>query len=186
VQHLVSFHPGATRSLFGELEARGHRLTWDLVMELEATAPGDHGRHRVEELPPGPELWGRVHASLRLFGVDGPVAEQLTAMERDVLAPGGKRWFGVRGPEGSIDSLGAFLVLDEVGYLDNIATFEGARRRGLASAVTAAVAGAATASGASHVVVLADPADRAVVGMYERLGFRGVGMLASTRGAIAR
>jgi hypothetical protein len=36
------------------------------------------------------------------------------------------------------------------------------------------------------VVLLADPADRAVVGMYERLGFRGVGMLASTRGAIAR
>lgn len=184
VQHLVSFHPGATRSLFEELESRGHSLTWDLVMELGSPAPGDHDHHRIEELPPGPELWGRVRASLGLFGVDAPVTEQLTAMERDVLAPGGKRWFGVRGPEGSIDSLGAFLVLDEVGYLDNIATFEGARRRGLASAVTAAVAGAARASGASHVVLLADPADRGAVGMYERLGFRGVGLLASSRGPI--
>lgn len=185
VQHMVSFHPSTTRLLFAELEARGHRLTWDLVMELGSVIPRDEAGGRVEELAPERELWERVRESLGLFGVASPVAEQLAAMERHVLAPAGKRWFGARGSDGSIESLGALLVLDDVGYVDNVATFEPARRRGLASAVTAAMVRAAEASGVTHVVLLADPDDRPVVGMYERLGFRGAGMLASTRGPIA-
>lgn len=185
VQHVVSFHPAATRSLLGELEARGHRLTHDLVMELGPAPLGADAGDRVEELAPGAGLWKRVHESLRLFGVEAAVAEQLAALERDVLAPGGKRWFGVRGADGSVDSLGALLVLDDVGYLDNVVTFERARRRGLASAVTVAMARAARASGVPHVVLLADPGDRRVVAMYERLGFRGAGTLDSTRGPIA-
>jgi ribosomal protein S18 acetylase RimI-like enzyme len=186
VQHLVSFHPGATRALLHELEARGHRLTWDLVMDLVEEPRADRSS-QVETIPSGPELWGRVRESLTLFGIDdGATIVQLAAIEREVLDPGGKRWFGVRDDDGTIVSLGALLVLGDVGYVDNVATFEQARGRGFASALTARMIQVARASGASHVCLFADPDDRPVVGMYERLGFRGAGLLAATRGPVAR
>jgi ribosomal protein S18 acetylase RimI-like enzyme len=181
-EHLVSFHPDATEPLLRQLVASGHRLTRDLVMELDEDPPDD-GLRRVEEIPGGAELWDRVRDSISLFGVSGPDAvDQLAMIESDVLAPAGKRWFGVRDEHGTIVSLGALLVLDGVAYIDNVATFEGARGRGLASAVTTRAARAATAAGTSHVCLLADPQDEAIVGMYERLGFRGAGSLAATRG----
>ena len=74
-------------------------------------------------------------------------------------------------------------MLDDVGYIDNVATFEHARGRGLASAVTTHMVGS-PCSGASHVCLFADPDDRSVVGMYERLGFRHAGLLAATRGPV--
>jgi ribosomal protein S18 acetylase RimI-like enzyme len=183
--HVVTFHPEASAALLGELEERGHRLSRDLVMVLEAEPPDD-GRRRVERLPSGTELWDRVAASLALFGIDEPDAvAQLAAIERDVLAGGGKRWFGVRDDDGTIVSLGALLMLDGVAYIDNVVTFEHARGRGLASAVTTRMIRDATASGVAHVCLFADPDDRAVVAMYERLGFRGAGTLAATRGPVA-
>lgn len=186
VQHLVSFHPGATRSLLRDLEARGHRLTWDLVMDL-VEEPPVRRTSRVDSVPSGPELWSRVRESLALFGIDdGATIVQLAAIERDVLEPGGKRWFCVRDDEGAIVSLGALLVLGEVGYIDNVATFDHARGRGFASAITTRMIRVAQAGGASHVCLFADPDDRSVVRMYERLGFRGAGLLAATRGPVAR
>lgn len=184
VQHVVSFHPHATERLLQELADRGHRLTWDLVMDLDVEPPAE-GSWQVEALPNGPELWGRVRESLALFGIDDDTtADQLARIERDVLAPGGKRWFGVRDGGGDLTSLGALLVLDDVGYIDNVATFEHARGRGLASAVTAHMIAVAVRSGASHICLFADPDDRSVVGMYERLGFRHAGVLAATRGPV--
>jgi ribosomal protein S18 acetylase RimI-like enzyme len=184
VQHLVSFHPEATAPLLRELEDRGHRRTWDLVMDLRGE-PDDDGRRRVEELMEGPELWERVGASLALFGVEGDDAlTQLATIEREVLAPGGKRWYGIRDGD-RIVSLGALLLLDGVAYIDNVATFPKARGRGHASAVTTRMIRAARAAGASRVCLFADPDDRSVVGMYERLGFRAAGMLAATRGTVA-
>lgn len=184
VQHVVSFQPHATERLLRELADRGHRLTWDLVMDLEVGPPADVS-WQVEALPNGPELWGRVRESLALFGIDDDAtADQLARIERDVLAPGSKRWFGVRDDAGDLASLGALLVLDDIGYIDNVATFPRARGRGLASAVTAHMIGVAVESGASHVCLFADPDDRSVVGMYERLGFRHAGVLAATRGPV--
>ncbi len=183
VQHVVSFRPDATDRLLQELVERGHRLTWDLVMDLEGGPPGEHVQ-RVEELRAGDELWERVETSLRLFGLDDDeTVSQLASLERRVLAPGGKRWFGARDDDGTIVSLGAMLVLDDVAYIDNVVTFEHARGQGLASAVTARMAGVARTTGVAHVCLLADPYEDAVVGMYERLGFRGVGTIAATRGS---
>jgi ribosomal protein S18 acetylase RimI-like enzyme len=185
MEHLVSFRPGLTESLFEDLEGRGHRITWDLVMDLIEDPPDDdHGR--VEDLASGPELWNTVTESLALFGVDDRDARrQMTAIERDVLTAAGKRWFGVREGDGTIVSLGAVMVLDGVGYIDNIATFERARGRGHASAVTSRVIRVAERAGAAHVCLFADPDDAAVVRMYERLGFGGVGRLAASRGPLA-
>jgi ribosomal protein S18 acetylase RimI-like enzyme len=184
VQHVVSFQPHATESLLRELADRGHRLTWDLVLDLDVEPPADMS-WQVEALPNGPELWSRVRESLSLFGIDDDAtADQLARIERDVLAPGSKRWFGVRDDAGDLASLGALLVLDDVGYIDNVATFEQARGRGLATAVTTHMIGVAVRSGASRVCLFADPDDRSVVGLYERLGFRHAGLLAATRGPV--
>jgi GNAT superfamily N-acetyltransferase len=186
VEHLVSFEPAATETTMQPLVARGHALTWGLVMERTAEPTRAAGvPPPVDEITAHPRLWDRVAASLALFGPErDEVVEQLTAIEREVLAPAGKRWFGVRDEHGVIDSLGAVTVLDDVAYIDNVATFEHARGRGLASAVTATLVDRSVAGGASRVVLFADPQDAAVVRMYERLGFRAVGGLAATRGPV--
>jgi ribosomal protein S18 acetylase RimI-like enzyme len=184
VMHVVSFDPDASGSLLAELSTRGHRLTFDLVMDLEEPSTTATADDTVEELPPGDELWERVAASMALFGVEARAAvEQLRDIERDVMAPAGKRWFGVRDERGALASLGALLVLEGVGYVDNVATVPEARGQGLASAVTSRIMREAGAAGAAHVWLLADP-DSPTVAMYERLGFRGAGRLAATRGPV--
>ena len=107
-----------------------------------------------------------------LFGAEpGEALEQFRTLERDVLAPAGKRWFGVVDQDGAVQSLGALVVLGGVGYMDNIATFPPFRGRGLASAVTATIAREARRAGANHVFLLADPGGLRDRPMYERLGF---------------
>ena len=136
-EHLVSFRPDAAPDSGGPPGGRGHSLTWDLVMDLEGSRAvgGPAAARDVEELGAGAELWDRVLDSLALFeaGTDETIA-QLRAIEQEVLSPGGaKRWFGIRDDRGVLVSLGAVLVLEGVGYLDNVATFPEARGRGLAA-----------------------------------------------------
>lgn len=186
-EHVVSFYPDPTAALLRALEARGHTLTWDLVMDRgigpSSAARPDRDGVDVEAIDDGPELWTRVGDSLALFEFGrGDVVVQLIAIERDVLPAAGKRWFGIRDDDGALVSLGAVMVLEGVGYVDNVVTFPHARGRGLAGAVTASLVRAAAAWGATNVCLLADPQAPSVVRMYERLGFRGVGMLAATRG----
>jgi ribosomal protein S18 acetylase RimI-like enzyme len=187
-EHLVSFHPERSADLLRALGDRGHSITWDLVMDLRRTSgtpPPTYSRDPVEEMADGPELWARVHDSLTLFDVGADeTVNQLRAIERDVLRTGGKRWFGIRDDGGVLVSLGAVMVLDGVGYVDNVVTFPEARGRGLASNVTTALIGAARGDGADHVCLFADPTASSVVRMYERLGFRRAGMLAATRGPL--
>ncbi|MGZ8570923.1 MAG: GNAT family N-acetyltransferase [Actinomycetota bacterium] len=185
--HVVSFHPDHTAALLAELSSRGHRLSWDLVMNagrsrtIGPTAPSVE----IEELPPDDELWTSVAASFALFGVDpGEAVEQLRGIERDVLAPGGKRWFVIRDETGAIASLAALLTLEAVGYIDNVATFPHARRRGYAAALTARIVHEARAADAEDVCLFADPDDDAVVRLYRGLGFEEAGRLASTRGPL--
>lgn len=189
--HLVSFHPEENRALLSQLSARGQRLTWDLVMDhraLDELVPAPvsaSASSRVESLSDDDSLWTRVRESMSLFGIDrDEAAEELTAIERSVLHPGGKRWFGVRDPSGSLDALGALIVLEGVGYLDNVATFPHARRRGLASALTSHMTAIAKEEGAEHVILFADPDAVATVRMYERLGFGPAGHLAAVRGPL--
>ena len=185
VMHVVSFDADASGPMLAELSTRGHRLTFDLVMDRAEPPATSTADVTVEELPPGDELWERVVASMALFGVEARAAvEQLRDLERDVMTSAGKRWFGVRGERGALVSLGALLVLEGVGYVDNVATITEARGQGLASAITARMAGVAAAAGAAHVWLLADPGASSTVAMYERLGFRGTGRLAATRGPV--
>jgi ribosomal protein S18 acetylase RimI-like enzyme len=181
--HVVTFHHEQHTALLAELSSRGHRLGWDLVMDAAPRVAHDPSGPTVEKLAPDEELWGSVGDSLALFGADpGEAIEQLRVIERDVLAPGGKRWFGIRDDRGTIVSLAALLLLEGVAYVDNVATFPEHRGRGYASAVTRRLMGVAAEADATRVCLLTDPDDTAVVMMYERLGFAAVGRLASTRG----
>lgn len=189
VQHLVAFDPAAAGPILVELAGRGHAITHDLVMEriadptIEVAA---EAAARVDDVTHDPALWTHVGSSLRLFGADDDVlVRQLAAIERDVLTPGGKRWFGVRDDAGGIAALGAVTTIDDVAYLDNVATFEAARGRGYASAVTSRIVQEAGLAGVPHVCLFADPGAAEVVRMYERLGFRAVGELAASRGPVA-
>ncbi len=185
--HVVSFHPEHTTAVLAELSSRGHRLSWDLIMNADrgtsiGSAPPSFG---IEELAPDEELWTAVAASFALFGVDpGEAVEQLRGIERDVLAPGGKRWFGIRDDSGAIASLAALLTIGAVGYVDNVATFPHARRRGYAAALTARIVHEARRAGVDDVCLFADPDDDAVLRLYAGLGFEEAGRLASTRGPL--
>lgn len=182
VFHVVTFHPEETTGVLTELSSMGHLLSWDVVMEL-ADAPSIRVPDiAVEALEPDRWLWDRVEASMVLFGVEPPIAAQLRALEEAVSSATGKRWFGVRDRTGAVVSLAALVVLGDVGYVDNVATFPEARGKGRATAVTARVLAEARAAGAEHLCLLADPDDAPVVRMYGRLGFREAGRLASTRG----
>jgi ribosomal protein S18 acetylase RimI-like enzyme len=182
--HLVCFAPDPDDGLLPALVSRGHRLSWDAVLELAAADPADPASAPVEELAPDRELFARVRASFELFGVEGePARTQLGRIEEQVLTPAGKRWFGVR-DGGRIEALGALVVLEGVGYIDNIATFPAARGRGYAGAVTARIAREARAAGVDHVFLIADPGEPAVLRLYGRLGFREIGRIASTKGPL--
>jgi ribosomal protein S18 acetylase RimI-like enzyme len=182
--HVVSFFPEETRDLLAEMSSLGDALSWDVVMRFEGTGREASLPVEIEELPGGDALWSLVRESFGVFGIDDPSAvTQLDTIEREVLGPAGKRWFGAR-VEGAIASVGALLALEGVAYIDNVATFPAARRRGLASALAAHVVRTAVAEGATGVYLLADldgPTQ-----LYGRIGFAEVGRIASTRGPFPR
>ena len=73
-----------------------------------------------------------MEASLSLFDVHDPDAvRQLRRIEEEVMTDA-KRWYGVR-DGGELASIAALVELEGVGYLDNVATFPGARGRGYAA-----------------------------------------------------
>jgi ribosomal protein S18 acetylase RimI-like enzyme len=182
--HVLFFHPEETTDLMVKLSTLGHTLSWDLVMDLTAAPAIERWDVRVEPLKAGEELWTRVEDSLALFGNDEAVSEQLRRIEEETFSTGHKRWLGVRDDDGTIVALAALIQLEGVGYLDNVATFPEARGRGMASAIVARAIELARGSGAEHVSLFADPNALPVVRMYERLGFREVGRLASTKGPV--
>lgn len=184
VMHVVSFHPEETDGLFDELVSRGHRRSWDLVMDQVGDVP-DHADIMVEEPRLDEDLWAAVAASFTLFGVEAPEAStQLIEIERMLAHTGVKRWFTVRGESRAAVAMAALIVLDGVGYVDNVCTFPQARGRGYASAVTERAVREARDAGAGHVTLLVDPDGEAVVRMYERLGFARAGLIAATRGPV--
>jgi ribosomal protein S18 acetylase RimI-like enzyme len=123
-------------------------------------------------------FWSDHLDSARLFDIRGAdTLDQLQAMERDVLLPAGRRWFSVIDGDRRV-ALAALLVLERIGFVDHVVTFPDARRRGHAEVLTRWCVSEATAMGADHVFLLAEP-DGAAARIYDRIGFERVGHLAS-------
>jgi ribosomal protein S18 acetylase RimI-like enzyme len=185
VEHVVAFDAAAARRVVSELSARGHRLSWDLVMALGDTPRTQARAVTVEPVGLDDAGWRDIRASLAgPFGIDeGEPLDQLMRLEREVLAPAGKRWFGVRVADRWV-SVAALVVFDGVAYVDNVATDAAFRGRGFASAVTRRVVDEARRAGVATTFLLADPDEEATVRLYERLGFHGVARLASMRGPL--
>jgi ribosomal protein S18 acetylase RimI-like enzyme len=181
--HVVSYDPDPDTGVLAELVGAGHTLSWDVVME-RAAPPDVVPTAEVVELEPGPELWSTIRDTFVLFGVEGLDARtQLARIEEEVLTPAGKRWFGVR-DGGRIVASAALMVFGGVGHVDNVTTFPEARGRGYATAITARVMEEAAAAGVGELMLFADPDAPATLRLYERLGFREVGRIASTRGPL--
>lgn len=175
--HVVIFFPEDQTDLIAEASTRGEKIVWDLVMAHEGAPPEPD--ERVVEISQFDEaFWGAHAASTRLFDVDEqPTVDQLQALERDVLIPGGRRWFAVSGEDGPV-AFAALLVLEGSGFIDHVVTFPQARRLGHAGALTRRVLVEAASSGAPRTFLLAE-ADGAAERIYARLGFERAGFLAS-------
>jgi ribosomal protein S18 acetylase RimI-like enzyme len=175
--HVVVFYPEDQTELIAAVSTRGDRIAWDLVMVAsgdEVAAP-EHVEE-VSELDAG--FWAVHRDSARLFDVsEEDTLDQLQAMEREVLIPAGRRWFAVTDDDRRV-ALGALLVLERTAFVDHVATFPAARRRGHAEALTRRLVSEAMASGAERTYLLADPEGDAVR-IYDRVGFEGIGHLAS-------
>jgi ribosomal protein S18 acetylase RimI-like enzyme len=179
-EHVVVFFPEAQTDLLVEASTRGERLVWDLVMVHEGRAGATGDEDPVEEVRrPDEAFWHAHRGSIRLFDVhDERVLDQLSAIEREVLVPSGRRWFVIRGPSGRPEAFAALLVLDGVGFVDHVVTLPEARRRGHATALTRRLLAEASAVGAERTYLLTDPRGVAEA-LYARLGFTRVSQVAS-------
>jgi len=176
--HVVVFEPEGTPRLLEDLQRAGHALSWDTVMEFRQPPHEEPAGHPVEEMRARDhELASLLELLFREFGVvDGEIRRQLLAWAIDVLAPGGRRWFGVR-LDGRVVGMGSVQVRAGIGYVDDVLTMPEFRRRGVASAVVRRLVHEALGAGARHVLLLTDRPDP--VRLYRALGFEEVGRVAS-------
>jgi len=182
--HVLVFHPEDTTEILAEASTRGEHLAWDLVMCFSG-APGATDGTVAEIRTFDRAFWDTYDASGALFDVeDGAVLAGYRAIERDVMIPGGRRWFAVLEGERML-ALSSVLVLEGVGFVDHVVTFPQARRRGYATALTQRALAEAHAAGAERTYLLAEP-DGVAATMYERIGFRPVTQIASWIGALDR
>jgi ribosomal protein S18 acetylase RimI-like enzyme len=181
--HVVVFRPEEQTDLLVEASTRGDPILFDLVMEHPAVAETDLDP-RVEEVTVLDDAFWKAHRdSLGWFDVkDSRVVDEVATIERDLLAPAGRRWFTVR-HDGVIVAFAALLVLQGVGYLDHVVTFPEARRRGYASALARHAASESAAAGAERTYLLAEREGPAAA-LYEGIGFRPVTTIASWISAI--
>ena len=183
--HVVIFFPEDQTDLIAEASTRGERVSWDLVMVHGDEAVGDADGLVEEVRDFDASFWQAHAASTRLFDVEEqPTVDQLQALEREVLIPGGRRWLIVR-EQGAPMAFAAFLVLEGAGYLDHVVTFPAARRRGYAQALVRRAVAEAVAAGARHTFLLAEPGGSAER-IYARLGFERAGHLAGWLSPIPR
>jgi ribosomal protein S18 acetylase RimI-like enzyme len=177
-QHVVVFFPEEQTDLLVQASTRGERLVWDLVMVHDGDVEG--GGDPVQEVEhPDERFWRAQRGSARLFDVrDERVLDQISAIEREVLVPSGRRWFVVPDVGGTAQAFAALLVLGGVGFVDHVVTLPEARRRGHATALTRRLLREASAAGAERTYLLTEPRGVAET-LYARLGFNHVTQIAS-------
>lgn len=170
-------------------EADGERLLpefedrpdWEVEIGRYMTWRGDSGRQpaaavretRFAEIEPlrrqlsREDLRGRVEQHVE------ETAEQLLELERRYGAAGGDRWFVADGPEGPAAAC-RLLAGPGIQQVEDVATLESARERGLAQAVVLAAVEQAKAAEPEVIFLVADGRDWPQL-MYAKLGFEPIG-----------
>jgi ribosomal protein S18 acetylase RimI-like enzyme len=154
---------------------RRERFDPDVVMVLDETVPDLDVRAILvaEMTSPGPEFWPWYRRSLHEFEtpLSDDVLDQMVERMRQVLLPGGTRWF-IGNMDGSMAGYASLISLTGVAYVDQVVTMPEFRGRGVASACVTAAVHAALGRGDRAVFLLAGEGG-APQRLYERLGFRG-------------
>jgi GNAT superfamily N-acetyltransferase len=171
-------------------EADGKRLSpefedrpgWEVEIGRYMTWRGDSGRQgkvEVRETTLAEILPLRRQLSRESMppGIDHleETVEQLLELERRYGEAGGDRWFVADGPDGPAAAC-RLLAGAGLQQVEDVATLEPARERGLAQAVVLAALAAARAAEPELIFLVADGADWPQL-MYAKLGFEPVGDL---------
>lgn len=159
------------------LQARGWELGRLLLMGRDAQAPLPEARPPAEEVPYGHvrglrEEWIRSES----WATDDELIDQVLAGDGLLLTATPTRAFAIFEAGSAV----AYCLLldagDGAGMVEDVYTTPAARGRGLGASVVAHALGASQAAG-HDVVVLPTDADGAARALYERLGFRPLGLV---------
>lgn len=155
---------GADEALDAELERRGWRADGFTVCQVAPLA-SLADRPEDERVTVGREL---TEAWLRR----GTAARRDPGTARRVLAAGPSVWFAAApGPSGVAAAVGRCVVDGRWAGFAALEVAEAERRRGLATAVMAALARAALAEGASAAYLAVETCNAAARALYRSLGF---------------
>jgi ribosomal protein S18 acetylase RimI-like enzyme len=173
-EHVEFWETAAGSPALEDFRRNGQRPDPDVVMVFDGPLPQPPaGEVRVEEVTtPDRSFWSWYRDSLREFEMElsEDVLDQLVRRTRDVFLPAGLSWFvGIL--EGERAGYAGLISLEGVGYLDNVVTMPGYRRRGVAGAAVARAVRASMERGDRDLFLLASRGGDAQR-LYEGLGFR--------------
>ncbi|MFC8719702.1 GNAT family N-acetyltransferase [Kitasatospora sp. NPDC057198] len=158
--------PGSPPALAAELDRLGAALAPTLVRTAPLGAPARAGRPADVRLSrtAGPE-WLALY---RRVGTDPALEAAATA----VLHGGPSVWFArVEGPDGAPLAIGRLAVDGAWACFGAVEVAPAARRRGLATAVMAALAARAAEEGATGGYLQVEADNGGAIALYDRLGF---------------
>jgi ribosomal protein S18 acetylase RimI-like enzyme len=173
-EHVEFWETSVESPALAACRRRGDLSDPDVVMVLDRRRLADlePGRIQIDLVTrPEPSFWPWYRDSLREFGMklSDDVLDQLVRRTREVFLRAGLRWF-VGSIDGHPAGYASLLSLAGTGYLDNVVTMPGYRRRGVASAAVTAAVRASLDRGDANVFLLAEAGGEAQR-LYERLGF---------------
>jgi ribosomal protein S18 acetylase RimI-like enzyme len=173
-EHIEVWETSVESHLLREIRRLAPAQRADVVMMFETGPPlPDAALVEIREVAePDESFWAWYEPMRAQYGeqMTQPVLDQLAARDRALFVPAGLRFL-----VGMVDGLEAgfasLLSLDGVGYIDNVITLPGFRRRGVATATVSAAVRTSLGRGDRTMFLLAeengDPQR-----LYERLGFR--------------